>query len=78
MARCEGCAEKNHVPDHGVESYIQGGQDAGDDDKVVFFGGADSGTIENRKRLKLSRKCQLPGWIAHADRMEEDSQVIMG
>jgi hypothetical protein len=41
-----------------------GGQDAGDDDMVIFFGGANLDTIEDRKRLKLSRKCQMPGWIS--------------
>jgi hypothetical protein len=35
------------LPDHGMEVDIQGGQEAGDDDMVIFFREADPGTIED-------------------------------
>jgi hypothetical protein len=35
------------APDHGMEVDIQGGQRAGDDDIVIFFGGVEPGTIED-------------------------------
>jgi hypothetical protein len=45
---------------------------------VIFFGGADPGTIEDRKCLKLSRKGQLPGWMTQPDQMKVNSYVISG
>jgi hypothetical protein len=48
--------EKDLVPNFGVETYHQGGEDGGDDIMVVFFGEADLGAIADRKRMKLTTK----------------------
>jgi hypothetical protein len=76
LGRCERYTEKDPAPDQGMEVAIQGGQGAGDD-IVIFFRGADTDTIENRKRLKLSRKGQLPIWMVQPEQMKVNSQVIL-
>jgi hypothetical protein len=47
------------------------------EDRELFFRGADTDTIENRKRLKLSRKGQLPIWMVQPEQMKVNSQVIL-
>jgi hypothetical protein len=61
-----------------MEADIQGGQDEGDDDMAVYFGEADPGTIEDRKRLKLVKMGQIPNWMLQVDQMLMASREISG
>jgi hypothetical protein len=40
----------------GMGANYQGIESGGDEEKVVFFGAADPRAIEDRKRLKFSKK----------------------
>jgi hypothetical protein len=39
-----------------MEANLQEREDGGDEEMVIFFGGADPRVIEDRKRLKLTKK----------------------
>jgi hypothetical protein len=63
MVRYEAHFRKNLEVVNGMEAYIQGREDEGDNEMVVFFGEADPRAIEDWKRLKWSIKKQSAGLV---------------
>jgi hypothetical protein len=51
--------EKDHATFVGMENYLQGDQDGGDEGVIIFSGLADSRTTEDLKRLKLNKNFQI-------------------
>jgi hypothetical protein len=56
VARCENSAEKNSKTDSKMEANLQAREVGGDEEMVIFFGGADPRVIGDRKCLKLTKK----------------------
>jgi hypothetical protein len=56
MTRCQDGVEEDSATDAGMGANYQGIESGGDEEMVVFFGAADPRAIEDRKRLKFSKK----------------------